>query len=115
MIPNIKFDNKTIFYSSSSHISLQSVDLAGTPPVRSRSSSIHSSDSLRNFTAGVLNLEVHSAKNLEKKGMFGKADPYVLVTFGANKSRSKTINNNQVNTFIIWENYSPLVLKWYKV
>ena len=27
--------------------------------------------------------------------MFGKADPYVLITFGPSKTRSKTINNNQ--------------------
>ena len=81
-------------FVSSSRISLQSVDLTGSP-LRSRSSSLQSSDSLRTFSAGVLRLQVHEAKKLEKKGMFGKADPYVLVTFGPTKSRSKTINNNQ--------------------
>ena len=81
--------------ASSSHVSLHSVDLTGSPMIRSRSSSLQSSDSLRAFTAGTLTLRVHSAKKLEKKGMFGKADPYVRVTFGQNKSRSKTISNNQ--------------------
>ena len=70
------------------------MDLTGSP-LRSRSSSLQSSDSLRTFSAGVLHLRVHEAKKLEKKGIFGKADPYVLVTFGPTKSRSKTINNNQ--------------------
>ena len=80
---------------SSSRVSLQSVDLTGSLP-RSRSSSLQSSDSLKTFSAGVLSLRVHEARKLEKKGMFGKADPYVLVTFGPTKTRSKTVNNNQV-------------------
>ena len=88
--------NKYFLILSSSHLSLQSVDLGGSPPVRSRSSSLHSGESLKSFSAGVLCLIVHSARNLEKKGMFGKADPYVLVTFGSKKSRSKSINNSQV-------------------
>ena len=83
-------------HCSSSRISLQSVDLtAGSPVVRSRSSSLQSSDSLKSFSAGVLHVLVHQARKLEKKGMFGKADPYVLITFGPSKTRSKTINNNQ--------------------
>ena len=81
--------------ASSSHVSLHSIDLTGSPVIRSRSSSLQSSDSLRAFTAGILSLRVHCAKKLEKKGMFGKADPYVRVTFGQHKSRSKTISNNQ--------------------
>ena len=80
---------------SSSRVSLQSVDLTGSLP-RSRSSSLQSSDSLKTFSAGVLSIRVHEARKLEKKGMFGKADPYVLVTFGPTKTRSKTVNNNQV-------------------
>ena len=80
---------------SSSRVSLQSVDLTVSLP-RSRSSSLQSSDSLKTFSAGVLSLRVHEARKLEKKGMFGKADPYVLVTFGPTKTRSKTVNNNQV-------------------
>ena len=85
---------------SSSRVSLQSVDLTGSLP-RSRSSSLQSSDSLKTFSAGVLSLRVHEARKLEKKGMFGKADPYVLVTFGPTKTRSKTVNNNQVNCEIV--------------
>ena len=85
---------------SSSRVSLQSVDLTGSPP-RSRSSSLQSSDSLKTFSAGVLSIRVYEARKLEKKGMFGKADPYVLVTFGPTKTRSKTVNNNQVNCEIV--------------
>ena len=85
---------------SSSRVSLQSVDLTGSLP-RSRSSSLQSSDSLKTFSAGVLSLRVHEARKLEKKGMFGKADPYVLVTFGPTKTRSKTVNNNQVSCEVV--------------
>ena len=31
------------------------------------------------------------AKKLERKGMFGKADPYVLVQLGDQKLKSKTV------------------------
>ena len=79
---------------SNSNISLHTVDLTGSP-LRSRSSSLHSTESSQPFSAGELCLKVHSARKLEKKGMFGKADPYVLITFGPKKLRSKTINNNQ--------------------
>ena len=80
--------------NSMSNISLTTVDLTGSP-IRSRSSSLQSSESSQPFSAGEISLEVHSARKLEKKGMFGKADPYVYITFGAKKLRSKTVNNNQ--------------------
>ena len=32
------------------------------------------------------------ARKLEKKGMFGKADPYVLVKLGVEKIKSKTVS-----------------------
>ena len=67
---------------SGSHVSLHSVDLTSSP-LRSRSSSLSAS---AQFSAGVLHLRVHGARKLEKKGMFGKADPYVLVTFGPTKA-----------------------------
>ena len=66
---------------SGSHVSLHSVDLTSSP-LRSRSSSLSSAQ----FSAGVLHLRVHGARKLEKKGMFGKADPYILVTFGPTKA-----------------------------
>ena len=62
-------------------MSLHSVDLTSSP-LRSRSSSLSSAQ----FSAGVLHLRVHGARKLEKKGMFGKADPYILVTFGPTKA-----------------------------
>merc|ERR1711874_308631 len=44
--------------------------------------------------AGHVILTVHKARDIEKKGMFGKADPYVNITFGKQKAKSKTVNNN---------------------
>ena len=80
--------------NSSSNISLHTVDLTGSP-IRSRSSSLQSTGPSLPFSAGELCLQVHSARKLEKKGMFGKADPYVFITFGPKKLKSKTVNNNQ--------------------
>ena len=42
-----------------------------------------------------ITITVHKAKKLEKKGIFGKADPYILLTLGDHKWKSKTIKNNQ--------------------
>merc|ERR1712037_238382 len=44
--------------------------------------------------AGHVILTVHKARDVEKKGMFGKADPYVNITFGKQKAKSKTVKNN---------------------
>jgi len=38
---------------------------------------------------------VHKAKKLEKRGLFGKGDHYVLLTIGDQQYRSETIDNNQ--------------------
>ena len=38
---------------------------------------------------------VHKAKKLEKRGLFGTGDHYVLLTIGDQQYRSETINNNQ--------------------
>ena len=40
-------------------------------------------------------------RDLEKDGLWGKADPYVLVTLGDQKAKSGTVGNTQVY-FIIW-------------
>ena len=69
-------------------MSLHSVDLTSSP-LRSRSSSLSSAQ----FSAGVLHLRVHGARKLEKKGMFGKADPYILVTFGPTKAGAMFSNS----------------------
>ena len=37
---------------------------------------------------------IHKARDLEKKGMLGKADPYVKITVGDKVERSKTVKNN---------------------
>merc|ERR1712168_1027405 len=43
---------------------------------------------------GLITVTVHKARDIEKKGMFGKADPYVIMTYGDRKAKSKTIKNN---------------------
>lgn len=45
--------------------------------------------------AGVLVITVHKANNVEKKGLVGKADPYVVLQYGQQKIKSLTVNNNQ--------------------
>merc|ERR1712025_495366 len=44
--------------------------------------------------AGRLIITVFKARDIEKKGMFGKADPYVHITLGKQKAKSKTVKNN---------------------
>merc|ERR1711970_1287748 len=43
---------------------------------------------------GLITVTVHKARDIEKKGMFGKADPYVIMTYGDQKAKSRTIKNN---------------------
>merc|ERR1711892_1575890 len=43
---------------------------------------------------GQIKITVHKARDIEKRGMFGKADPYVILTHGDQKAKSKTIKNN---------------------
>merc|ERR1711962_489627 len=40
-----------------------------------------------------IELIVHAARDLPKKGMFGKADPYVVISLGDQKLKSATMNN----------------------
>merc|ERR1712042_310468 len=46
------------------------------------------------FEAGRLIITVFKARDIEKKGMFGKADPYLHITLGKQKAKSKTVKNN---------------------
>merc|ERR1711881_587177 len=43
---------------------------------------------------GTIMVTLHKARELEKKGKFGKADPYAVLNVGKEKFKSKTINNN---------------------
>ena len=45
--------------------------------------------------AGSLKLTLHKARKLEKKGAFGKADPYTVLTVGKEKFKTATVSNNQ--------------------
>merc|ERR1711892_616938 len=44
--------------------------------------------------AGQVVITVYKARNIEKKGMFGKADPYVKLTLGEQKAKTATVKNN---------------------
>ena len=44
--------------------------------------------------AGQVKITVFKAKDIEKKGMFGKADPYVKLTLDNQKAKSATVKNN---------------------
>merc|ERR1712128_70584 len=48
----------------------------------------------KTFEAGQLLLTVFKARDIEKKGNFGKADPYVQITLDKQKAKSATVKNN---------------------
>ena len=45
--------------------------------------------------AGNIHLEIAQAKDLVKKDLIGKSDPYALITYGEDKIKTKTVKNNQ--------------------
>merc|ERR1711915_801360 len=49
---------------------------------------------LKPLEAGDISITVHKARDIEKKGMMGKVDPYVVLLYGDQKAKSKTIKNN---------------------
>jgi Ca2+-dependent lipid-binding protein len=44
---------------------------------------------------GIVQMTVHKARDLQKKGILGKADPYFIAMHGTKQYRSETIKNNQ--------------------
>jgi Ca2+-dependent lipid-binding protein len=44
---------------------------------------------------GSIRLTLHKARNLQKKGVFGKADPYAVLKIGKETFKSSTVKNNQ--------------------
>merc|ERR1711970_1392375 len=48
----------------------------------------------KQLEAGQIFITVYKARNIEKKGMFGKADPYVKMTLGKQTSKSTTVKND---------------------
>ena len=43
---------------------------------------------------GKISITIYKARNIEKKGMFGKADPYVKIMLDAQKAKSTTVKDN---------------------
>merc|ERR1712106_332693 len=52
------------------------------------------SPAVKPLEAGQVIITVYKAKDIEKKGKFGKADPYVKMTLGKQKAKSATVKNN---------------------
>merc|ERR1711892_1269306 len=52
------------------------------------------SPAVKPLEAGQVIITVYKAKDIEKKGKFGKADPYVKITLGKQKAKSATVKNN---------------------
>merc|ERR1712020_853547 len=50
---------------------------------------------LEPLPAGSINLTLHKARKLEKKGAFGKPDPYTILSVGKEKFKTATVKNNQ--------------------
>merc|ERR1739838_1127126 len=48
----------------------------------------------KKMEAGKIHITVIKARDIEKKGNFGKADPYVKMTLGNQKAKSATVKNN---------------------
>ena len=44
--------------------------------------------------AGNIHLNIHEGKDLVNTDLIGKSDPYVVVTYGKDKDKTKTIKNN---------------------
>ena len=45
--------------------------------------------------AGLLNITLHRARNLEKQDVFGTADPYCVLSLGGETVKTSTISNSQ--------------------
>merc|ERR550532_2369738 len=50
-------------------------------------------DTMTTFV-GTLKIKIHEAKDLEKKDLVQKADPYVVVRFGSQESKSEKVKNS---------------------
>merc|ERR1711936_315558 len=61
-------------------------DVQATSPLASKHKKI--------MEKGQIVITVYKAKDIEKKGMFGKADPYIKMTLGKQKAKSATVKDN---------------------
>merc|ERR1711936_602696 len=75
--PHIKTDDKKLIEKAA--------DQASTVPA---------SETMVILEKGHIVITVYKARDIEKKGMVGKADPYVNITLGEQKAKSATIQNN---------------------
>merc|ERR1719458_139965 len=66
-----------------------------SPPSAHPSDNMHAKIPKRSQYSGSLTFCVLRAKNLEKKDILGKSDPFVVVKYNHVEHRSQTMNNNQ--------------------
>merc|ERR1712168_1576458 len=74
--------------------SIPAVQTSETPKEEMMTTDSAPSKPKRKLESGQIHLTVIKAKDIEKKGKFGKADPYVKITYGKQKAKSKTVKNN---------------------
>merc|ERR1712013_9003 len=64
-------------------------------------------DKMTNFV-GTIKIKIHQAKDLEKKDLVQKADPYVVVKFGSHESKSDKVKNSLTP---VWNHETTLDLQ----
>merc|ERR1712002_339503 len=74
--------------------SIPAVQTSEKPKEEMMTTDSASSKPKRKLESGQIHLTVIKAKDIEKKGKFGKADPYVKIKYGKQKAKSKTVKNN---------------------
>merc|ERR1711892_1648825 len=65
-----------------------------TAPGLEAKSQVQVSPQQKALVEGQLVITVYKARDIEKKSLFGKADPYVKMTLGKQKAKSGTVKNN---------------------
>ena len=58
-------------------------------------SSSRKGSEISGIPSGSINLNVHGAKDLLKKDIIGKSDPYAVLTYGDKEAKSKPVKNTQ--------------------
>merc|ERR1712002_744437 len=74
--------------------SIPAVQTSEKPKEEMMTTDSASSKPKRKLESGQIHLTVIKAKDIEKKGKFGKADPYVKIKYRKQKAKSKTVKNN---------------------
>merc|ERR1711874_262889 len=71
-----------------------SVNSSQSPRSKKKTPVKEEKPSVAPLPSGSIQLTLHKARDLEKKGKFGKADPYAILNIGKEKFKSSTVKNN---------------------